>query len=252
MCRAGPRPPTKSAGCGSSSARTFSNRRHADGRGRVARAARPAMAGSPWSAGSSRSSTSAARRTHRQVRQPGRPHHRGGRGRPLQHLSRRAGPGDVRAVHAGANAVDHDLHRPPAGDERQTIGAVTAAIRAHDPLLKVTAPPLSSLVEATMGGSGSRPRSPPHSRCSRWSCPAPAFTRRSRSRSPSGDRSSRCDSRSARPGATSPGWWCGVRYGSRWRASWSASLLLTPHALHVGAAVRSGAFDVPVLAAGRR
>ena len=39
----------------------------------------------------------------------------------------------------------------PAGDQRQTISAVTAAIRAHDPQLKVSATPMSSLVEATMG-----------------------------------------------------------------------------------------------------
>ena len=38
-----------------------------------------------------------------------------------------------------------------AGDERQMIGAVTAAIRAHDPLLKVTTATLSSLVDGTMG-----------------------------------------------------------------------------------------------------
>jgi predicted permease len=39
----------------------------------------------------------------------------------------------------------------PAGDQRQAISAVTAAIRAHDPQLKVSATPMSSLVEATMG-----------------------------------------------------------------------------------------------------
>jgi predicted permease len=37
-----------------------------------------------------------------------------------------------------------------AGDHRQAIGAVTAAIRAHDPVLKVTTTTLSSLVDATM------------------------------------------------------------------------------------------------------
>ena len=38
-----------------------------------------------------------------------------------------------------------------AGDERQMTGAVTAAIRAYDPLLKVTTATLSSLVAGTMG-----------------------------------------------------------------------------------------------------
>jgi predicted permease len=38
----------------------------------------------------------------------------------------------------------------PRGDDRQMIGAVTTAIRAHDPLLKVTTATLSSLVEGTM------------------------------------------------------------------------------------------------------
>ena len=39
----------------------------------------------------------------------------------------------------------------PAGDQRQAMGAVTAAIRGHDPRLKVTATPMADLVEATMG-----------------------------------------------------------------------------------------------------
>ena len=94
----------------------------------------------------------------------------------------------------------------PAGDQRQTISAVTAAIRAHDPQLKVSATPMSSLVEATMGRERFAARSPPGSRCSRCSCPAPACTRRSRSLYPSAGGSSRCGSRSARPGATSRGW----------------------------------------------
>ena len=38
-----------------------------------------------------------------------------------------------------------------AGDERQAIGAVTAAIRAHDPLLKVTTTTMSSLAAGSMG-----------------------------------------------------------------------------------------------------
>ena len=39
----------------------------------------------------------------------------------------------------------------PAGDERQAIGAVTAAIRGHDPRLKVAGRPMADLVAATMG-----------------------------------------------------------------------------------------------------
>jgi predicted permease len=39
----------------------------------------------------------------------------------------------------------------PAGDQRQAIEAATAAIRGHDPVLKVTTATMSSLVEATMG-----------------------------------------------------------------------------------------------------
>ncbi len=39
----------------------------------------------------------------------------------------------------------------PADDQRQMISAVTAAIRSHDPQLKVSAMPMSGLVEAAMG-----------------------------------------------------------------------------------------------------
>jgi putative ABC transport system permease protein len=39
----------------------------------------------------------------------------------------------------------------PAGDQRQAVEAATAAIRGHDPLLKVTTATMASLVEATMG-----------------------------------------------------------------------------------------------------
>jgi ABC-type antimicrobial peptide transport system permease subunit len=38
----------------------------------------------------------------------------------------------------------------PTADDRQMIGAVTTAMRAHDPLLKVTTATLSSLVDGTM------------------------------------------------------------------------------------------------------
>ena len=39
----------------------------------------------------------------------------------------------------------------PDGDQRQAIGAVTAAIRGHDSRLKVTSRPMADLVAATMG-----------------------------------------------------------------------------------------------------
>jgi predicted permease len=39
----------------------------------------------------------------------------------------------------------------PAGDQRQAIGAVTAAIRAHDSRLKVASRPMTDLAAATMG-----------------------------------------------------------------------------------------------------
>ena len=87
----------------------------------------------------------------RPPRQPRRPHRR--RRRRRRYNTFRDGP--VRAMflpftQAPARSTMTFIVRP-AGDQRQAIAAVTAAIRTHDPVLKVTAAPMSRLVDATMG-----------------------------------------------------------------------------------------------------